>query len=205
MVSGLAFTQWPRTLYTMRRAARCNMRTACPVTPTSAMSAVPTAAAARLAAVDAQLAALQAERAVLQAAVFAETFPAWARARAAAAAETGYFRLDGDADLRGFADVLAAHMVAPPTVTCYEMTGKYYDPAWQYADVEYSWDGVSILVSQARNFCHPDVYLTTPRDNDFEAQLRDWNDARKESREAKLELRDVPEHFWLALVEEELR
>ena len=41
-------------------------------------------------------------------------------------------------------------------------------------------------------------------DNDFADQLRDWNE-RKKNGEATLELRDIPEHFWLALVEEELK
>ena len=147
---------------------------------------------------------LQAERAVLQTAVFAETFPAWARARAAKAAATGSFLLDGDAGLRGFADVLAAHMVAPPKVTRFEETAKYYDPAWQYTVVEYSWDGDSIHVSQATNLCRENEYYTAPMDNDFADQLRDWNE-RKKNGEATLELRNIPEHFWLALVEEELK
>ena len=129
MFSGrLALNLWSRTLRTTR-AARNIKSTAC----TSPVSATPTAA--RLAAVDAQLAVLQAERAVLQAAVFAETFPAWARARAAKAAATGSLLLDGDAGLRGFADVLAAHMVAPPKVTRFEETAKYYDLAVYHSRV----------------------------------------------------------------------
>jgi hypothetical protein len=213
MFSSLSRNVWSRTLYATRCAARNIKSTAFPVTPTTgappepaAPTAAPTAAAARLAAVDENLAVLQAKRAVLQAAVFAETFPAWARERAAEAAATGSFRLDGDAGLRGLADVLAAHMVAPPTVTRYEETklGKSYQQAWQYIEVTYAWDGESIHVSQATNFSYPNEYRTTPRDNTFMAQLSEWSDARKENDRATLELRDIPEHFWLALVEVEL-
>ena len=212
MFSGLARNFRSRTLFTTRGAARNMKSTACTVTPTytpvspatvTPVSAAP-AAAARLAAVDEQLAVLQAKRAVLQAAVFAETFPAWARERAAEAAATGSFRLDGDAGLRGLADVLAAHVVAPPTVTCYEETHKSHEQAWQYTEVSYAFDGESILVSQATNFSRPNEYRTTPTDRNFELQLEEWNDARKENDEATLELRDIPERFWLALVEMKL-
>ena len=175
----------------------------------SAYAASP--AAARLAAAAARLAAAQAEHDALQVIVHAENLPAWSRARVAAAAARRRLCLDGDGSLRGVADVIAAQMAAPPTTRRFEEYNLYsgYAPLWDAVAIDYLWAGGAVSVTESFNFNHDIKVRATPADDVFLGAFFEWTNATHDDSDddmrIQFELRDVPERFWPALVERELR